>query len=216
MFILRIKKIIRQYQMKKKFRDTVFHEYALVNKSSKLAAYTVLFRNVQLIDVCIGGYTYIQENSKVYNATIGSFCSIASNVTIGLASHPTNRVSTHPVFYDNTQPLPSFFTDKNKYENNLPRTNIGADVWIGQGAMIKAGVDIGVGVVIGAGAVVTKNVEPYSIVAGVPAKVIRMRFEKRICEKLFTSQWWMLGDSKLEKLSPYFNNPEEMLKMLGE
>ncbi len=112
--------------------------------------------------------------------------------------------------------MPFFFTDKKYYTDTIPRTIIEADVWIGQGAMIKAGITIGVGAVVGAGAVVTKNIEPYSVVVGVPAKHIKYRFEKELREKLIASQWWMLDEVKLLKLSPDFKNPEIMLEKLNE
>ena len=88
-----------------------------------------------------------------------------------------------------------------------PITNIGNDVWIGCGAIILSGVTIGDGAIIGAGAVVTKDVEPYTIVAGVPAKVLKTRFEKEISDKLIKLKWWELEDEKLKKAIKLFQKP---------
>jgi len=214
MFLNKIKSVIRRYQMKSIFSETTFYRNAIADNLCILGNHTVLFQNTTIVNSSIGRYTYVQAHSHIYNVDIGPFCSIASGVTIGLAMHPTDMLSTSPVFYDNTQPLPHFFTNKKLFSKNLPRTSISADVWIGQEVMIKAGVTIGVGAVIGAGAVVTNDVEPYSIVGGVPAKFIRKRFDEDICDELFKSKWWALDDAKLQKLAPYFLNIEKLLKEL--
>jgi acetyltransferase-like isoleucine patch superfamily enzyme len=211
-----LKNIIRYINIKKQFIDSVVYFGANIDKKSTLGKHSVLFSNVVLQNSTLGDYSYMQSHSVAIDSDIGKFCSIASNITIGLVNHPTHLLSTSPVFYDNTQPLPFFFTDKKYYTDTIPRTIIEADVWIGQGAMIKAGITIGVGAVVGAGAVVTKNIEPYSVVVGVPAKHIKYRFEKELREKLIASQWWMLDEVKLLKLSPDFKNPEIMLEKLNE
>jgi serine acetyltransferase len=98
----------------------------------------------------------------------------------------------------------------------MPRTVIGADVWIGQGVFIKAGVRIGVGAVIGAGAVVTKDVPPYMIAAGNPCRPIRLRFNEEICQKLLESRWWEFDEEKLHELARYFQEPEAFCAHLNE
>lgn len=214
MFLNRVKSIIRRYQMKRMFADTTFYTNALADKTCILEKHTVLFPNTIILNSSLGRYTYVQADSNIYNVSIGPFCSIANGVTIGLAIHPTHMLSTSPVFYDNSQPLPHFFTDKKLFSENLPRTIICADVWIGQGVMIKSGIRIGVGAVIGAGAVVTNNVEPYSIVGGVPAREIKKRFNENICEQLLKSKWWELDEKNLQEITPYFSNVTEMLDIL--
>ena len=119
-----------------------------------------------------------------------------------------------PVFYDNTQPLPEFFVDAPLYTATMPRTTIGADVWIGQGVLVKAGVTIGVGAVIGAGAVVTKDVQPYTIVAGNPCREIRSRFSPALCQRLLESRWWEQDDRTLKSLAAHFVNPETFCDQL--
>jgi acetyltransferase-like isoleucine patch superfamily enzyme len=194
----------------------VIHPGALVDSGSTLGRNVVLFRDVSLSNSRLGEYTYVQLGSVINNAEIGPYCSIAGSVTIGLAMHPTFMVSTNPVFYDNTQPLPRFFSKGKLFADNMPRTVIGADVWIGQGVFIKAGVSIGVGAVIGAGAVVTKDVPPYMIAAGNPCRPIRLRFNEEICQKLLESRWWEFDEEKLQELAGYFQEPDAFCAHLIE
>ena len=127
----------------------------------------------------------------VHNSTIGSFCSIAPEVLIGLGRHPSKTfVSTYPAFFsiDNSGCRVSF-TQQQVFQELLP-VYIGHDVWIGARVIINDGVKIGDGAIVGAGSVVTKDVEPYSIVGGVPAKHIRYRFTGQQIELLLSIRWW--------------------------
>lgn len=200
--------------MRRKFPTSVIHAGALVDQASVLERHSVVFRDVMLLNSTLGAYSYVQAATAIYNAEIGPFCSIAGEVTIGLATHPTHMVSTSPVFYDNEQPLPHFFNAGRQFTNNLPRTIIGADVWIGQGVLIKAGIQIGVGAVIGAGSIVTKDIPPYTVAVGNPCRAIRQRFSQEISERLLMSRWWELDEKKLERLAPSFNEPQRMLDEL--
>lgn len=159
----------------------------------------------------IGRCTYCGDNVNVpdKNTQIGSFCSIASNVNIGLFEHPLNYLSTSPFFY--TESLGW----KNGYQEIYTKpVKIGNDVWIGINVCIKDGIEIGDGAIIAAGAVVTKNVPPYAIVAGVPAKVVKYRFSKEIIENLLKLEWWSLDDETIKTLP--FKNPEECIKKIKE
>lgn len=155
-------------------------------------------------------YTYISDHCWIINTTIGSFCSIASNVMIGGGKHPLNFVSTSPVFYSKRNILKTCFAKVNFEE--YARTLIGNDVWIGSHAFIKGGVSIGHGAVIGAYCVVTKDIEPYSIVAGNPGKLIRKRFDDTTIEKLIKSQWWNYSKETLKEKAVQFENVEEFLR----
>lgn len=205
------KSILRRMLLRRKFPTSVIHVGSVLDQTSVLDRHSVIFRDVTLVSSTLGAYSYVQSATAIYNAEIGPFCSIAGNVTIGLAIHPTHMVSTSPVFYDNEQPLPHFFTKSRQFTDNLPRTTIGADVWIGQGAMIKAGVRIGVGAVVGAGAVVTKDIPPYAVAVGCPGHVIRQRFPQEISERLLASHWWELDEKELERLAPFFADPAQFL-----
>jgi len=151
--------------------------------------YNRLSGNAILDNTSLGRFSYI-SGGQISNTRIGAFCSIAPNVKIGgLGKHPMNWISTHPAFYSINAPTKLTFSDKNYYTEFLPVV-IGNDVWIGTNALILDGVTIGNGAVIGAGSIVTKDVLPYEIVAGVPSKHIRFRFSNEIIEKLELKPWW--------------------------
>lgn len=206
--------VLREYRLRKRFPSSVIYSGAVADQGSALGEYSVLFEDVKLVNTSLGAYSYVQSSSTIYNSEIGPFCSIASNVAIGLGAHPTSMVSISPVFYDNEQPLPRFFTKHRQFTETLPKTTIGPDVWIGQGVMVKAGVSIGVGAVIGAGAVVTKDVPPYMIAAGNPCRPIRSRFNDETCKKLIESQWWKFDEARLQELANYFQEPEEFCQKI--
>jgi acetyltransferase-like isoleucine patch superfamily enzyme len=126
------------------------------------------------------------------NTTVGKFCSIGRNCIIGLAKHPTRKfVTTYPAFFSkkNSGCLISF-SEKDLFESEPERIQIGNDVWIGHNCIIMGGITIGNGAIIGAGAVVTRDVEDYAIVGGVPAQIIGYRFTKEQIEFLKKVQWW--------------------------
>ena len=149
-----------------------------------------------IVNSSIGRYSYCGYNCMIVNTEIGAFSCLANDISIGLAEHPMDWASMSPVFQDSRHSGPT----KRFAKNSLPKTKttfIGNDVWIGRGATIKAGVTIGDGAVVGSGAVVTKDVIPYSIVVGVPAKEIRKRFSQDIIFELLSLRWWELSDEKL-------------------
>jgi virginiamycin A acetyltransferase len=130
-------------------------------------------------DVEIGAHSYMNGGWIRERVTIGRFCSIAYNVTIGMGNHATHLLSSHPFAtkanFDNKYDSP-FLAKSYDWSK---RTIIGHDVWIGQGVIVLLGVTVGNGAVLAAGAVVTKDVPPYAIVGGVPAKIIRYRFDEQ-------------------------------------
>jgi acetyltransferase-like isoleucine patch superfamily enzyme len=205
---------LRRRQWARQWPTSVLHEGCVVSRDCVLGEHTVLFAGVQLESCSLGAYSYLQAGAVALDATIGPFCSIGARVTIGLAAHPMTMVSTSPVFYDPSQPLPRFLIDAAVERAPAQRTTIGADVWFGQGAMCKAGVDVGTGAVIGAGAIVTRDVEPYAIVAGNPARVIRHRFDPATVGALLASRWWSLDTGTLRRCSPLFRDPHALLAAL--
>ncbi len=161
--------------------------------------------NVTLINSKIGDYTYIGPGSVICNVEIGKFCSIAPQVYIGLGSHPTNFISTHPVFYLRRPELNWMISDKD-YFNEFAKTKIGNDVWIGLRGAVKDGVVVLDGAMIAAGAVVVKDVPPYAICGGVPAKVIRSRFNQEDVNYLLEFNWWNKSEEWLQANYKKFHN----------
>lgn len=155
-------------------------------------------------------YSYVGRHSLVSNTTIGKFTSIAENCYIGGAKHPIEWVASSPCFCSGKNILRKNFAT-NPY-NPYEETKIGNDVWIGEGVKIKAGVTIGDGAVVGMGSIVTKDLEPYGIYAGNPAKLIRKRFDDVTIEELLKVQWWDWDDEKIERYGACINHVPKFLK----
>lgn len=206
---------IAQALLEKRFPAAIIYSGAFVDSDSSLGKHNVLFENVKVCDSSLGDHTYVQKNSNIINCQIGRFCSIAANVNVGLGQHPVDRVSTHPAFFSVTQPLAATFSKTDTYSPFAPIL-IGHDVWIGFGALVMDGVTIGNGAVIAAGAVVTRDVPPYAVVGGVPAKVLKHRFSEEICQQLEKLQWWNKPDDWLRQHCDFFLSPSILLKELDE
>lgn len=172
-------------------------------KNSKFGRNTKIYKDSEIIDSEIGDYTYI-NGSKVKRAFIGKFCSIGSDSTIGgYAKHPTEFISTHPVFYSTRMQNGFTFSERDLIEET-GIVNIGNDVWIGSNVIILDGISVGNGAIIAAGAVVTKDVPPYGIVGGVPARLIKYRFDSEMTDKISRLEWWNWPEEKLGSLVEYF------------
>lgn len=155
----------------------------------------------------IGNCTFIGMNSYVDKSTesIGNFCSIAMNAKISLKDHPLDWVSTHPFSYNKNY---GFISENFSIEGiSEKKTIIGHDVWIGANVTILAGVTVGNGAVLAANSLITKNVEPYSIVSGSPAKHARFRFDEETIAKLQEIAWWNWNDEKIKRNATFFRNP---------
>ena len=144
-------------------------------------------------------------------STIGNFCSIGNDVYLGTTSHPTDFLSTHPFQY-----LLGYGLSDVKRVEYLPfkPVHIGNDVWIGHRVIVMDGVTVGDGSVLASGAVVTKDVPPYAIVGGVPARLIKYRFEEEIRERLLKTKWWTLSDDLIRTLP--FNDINKCLMILEQ
>lgn len=162
---------------------------AWTDSKSEIDKTAQIYRFSKVVKSSIGRFSYIGINSWIINAEIGQFCSIATNVRIGLENHTLGNISTSPIFTERKNATKKSWIKKDVFKS-AEKTHIGNDVWIGHGVLVKSGVTIGDGAVVGAGAVVTKDVPPYTIVGGVPAKIIRTRFASDIIDKLLEIKWW--------------------------
>ncbi|MEZ8109564.1 CatB-related O-acetyltransferase [Vibrio splendidus] len=155
-------------------------------------------RNNYLYHSSIGVYSYTGRNTTILHTQVGSFCSISWNVSIGGANHDYSRIAQHSFLYDDTSKI-RHCSSGVEYDRFSDQLSIGSDVWIACGVVITRGVTIGDGAVVGANAVVTKDVPPYAIVAGNPAKVIKYRFSPEIIDILLTIKWWNWPIEKIKK-----------------
>ncbi len=176
---------------------------AFIDSASIIDPIAFIYQFSKVVNSKIGANSYLAPSCSVVNCEIGNYCSIGAQVKIGMGFHPVDKISTSPLFYSSTNPLKKNWSGKSVFSDQL-LTKIGHDVWIGYDAFIKDGVTIGNGAVIGARAVVTKDVAPYSIVMGVPAKEIRKRFDNETIDLLLKSEWWYKPESELKsKLSSF-------------
>ncbi len=176
--------------MTKLSETPLIHETAKV-KDCSIGRYTEIADRCRMSEVEFGDYSYIMEDGSVWCATIGKFANIASSVRINATNHPVWRPTLHHFAYRAADYWPGADMDEDFFAwRRDSRVVIGHDVWIGHGATILPGITIGNGAAVGAGAVVSKNVEPYMIVAGVAAKPIRERFPRDVAEGFERLAWW--------------------------
>jgi hypothetical protein len=179
--------------------EPTIHESCRIYKS-EVGAWTELMRGTTLVESTFGDYSYTAGDVSIIYTDVGKFCSIASHVRINPGNHAMWRVTQHHATYRRRQ----FGFDAQDDEGffnwrRAHRCIIGHDVWIGHAATVMPGVTVGTGAVIGAGAVVTKNVAPYQIVGGVPAKPIRQRFPDDVVARLLAIAWWDWDRATLEE-----------------
>ena len=163
---------------------------------------------VSLKSCKVGRGTYFGASSKFKNTIIGKYCSIGENVKLIYGEHPTNNfVSTHPSFYTSKPKAGLKFEHSSEFKEYKLTSNgyfceIGNDVWIGSNVIILGGTKIGNGAIIGAGSIITKDVPPYAIVAGIPARVLKYRFDEKQIKALENIKWW---DKDYNWLSKHIN-----------
>ena len=164
-----------------------------------------------LHDVRVGEYSYIAKNCAVINCTIGKFCSIGPNFCCGLGIHPTNGISTSPMFYSPSKVNGAALVTTPKVEESK-RSTIGNDVFIGANVTVLDGVTIGDGAVIGAGAVVSKNIPPYAIAVGCPIRIIKYRMTESQITAMQRIQWWNWDDERLQNVERMFEDIDEFIE----
>jgi len=158
----------------------------------------------------IGEGTYLAPNSTVSVAQIGKYCSIGPNFLCGWGIHPTNGISTSPMFYSTVQQNGRTLSATNKIEERK-KIIIGNDVFIGANVVVLDGVTIGDGAIIGAGAVVSKDIPPYAIAVGCPIQILRYRFSPDHIDRLLKIRWWEFDGEKLKDVEKFFFDVESFI-----
>ncbi len=201
----------------------IFAEWdTFIDEKSELEGRNAFLKGVQLHCSKLGYASYIAAKTALFNTYIGRYCSIGPNVRIVVGQHPTrNFVSTHPIFYSTQQIIKKTYVTDNLFEEHRVTKNgymveIGNDVWIGDGAVLMEGVTIADGTIVASGANVVKDTEPYSIVGGNPAKIIRYRFDEEQRKFLLNLQWWNKGETWIEKYADSFYDVEKLKLRLKE
>ncbi len=188
---------------------SIMKQGSYLNKGSVLEGRNYIGRNTVLTNTVIGYGSYVNRECDISNAKIGKYTSIGSRVTTELGSHPLDgkHVALHPAFYSATPSMGYSYAAGDSYREmkyldakSRVQVIIGNDVWIGNNVSILEGVTIGDGAAIAAGAVVTGDVEPYSVYAGIPARKIRDRFDGGKAERLMELKWWEKSESEISKL----------------
>jgi phosphonate metabolism protein (transferase hexapeptide repeat family) len=188
------------------------HDGARVIRS-RLGSWTEIGRNSLIVESTIGDYTYDDGDASIIWSEVGRYCSIANRVRINPGNHLRDRVTQHHLTYRRRQFGLDDSDDEGFFEwRRSHPCIIGHDVWIGHAAVVLPGVRVGIGAVIGAGAVVTHDVEPYQVVAGVPARPVRFRFRPDVIERILGTRWWEWSRRQLQERWRDLCSVEEFLR----
>lgn len=191
--------LLRLAQLRRNGSHLSFNHVLMMRSS--IGSNCLVDHHVHMLNTTVGDYSFIGPYCMLYHAVIGSYTSIAASVTVGAEPHFLDRVTTSAFPY-----VPYFGLHPDFNEEFRPCT-VGSDVWIGARSIIMAGLSIGNGAVVGAGAVVTRDVEDYSIVAGVPARPLRSRFDDELVTRLRRVRWWEWPADAIEENIDLFSRP---------
>ncbi|MGL6166990.1 MAG: ATP-binding cassette domain-containing protein [Fusobacteriaceae bacterium] len=190
-----------------------FHESSEIIET-KFGKWNEVDKNCVFLESEIGDFTYFGSGCDVAHAEIGKFCSVAKNVRINPANHPMERASQHHFTYRRIKFQMDDKDDEGIFQwRRDKKVKIGDDVWIGHNAIIMGGVRIGTGAVIASGSVITKDVEPYTIVGGVPGKFIKRRFDEKTSKLLLNIKWWNWSYEQIkERFDEFLSDINEFVK----
>lgn len=180
-------------------------------KESNIHQQTTICPPCRIKSISLGKGSYIASNSIISNTIIGNFCSIGPNFLCGWGIHPTNGVSTSPIFYAKREVIKGLHFSQNDKVIERKPISIGNDVFIGANVVVLDGISIGDGAIIGAGAVVSKDIPPYAIAVGTPIKIIKYRFSDDIIKNLLEIKWWEKNDDVLKNVEKNFMNIEKFI-----
>lgn len=181
--------------------------FTKIDNLSKVDRKAKVYRKTTIFNSKINKYSYIAKGSSIVYTEIGKFCSIGSGSSIGMGHHTLDKLSTSPIFTEKKNGTGHSWTNKSK-EYPYKKIIIQNDVWIGSRVIIIGGINIGNGAVIAAGSIVTKDVPPYAIVAGIPAKIIKYRFNEDIIQYLQKIEWWNYSEYCLKSQLQLFQNSD--------
>lgn len=213
----KIRHIIWQRNLVKK-NNCIIEKGAYVDDDCSLEGNNRFNVGAKLFNCKVGKGTYFNTNTEFQNVSIGRYCSVGSNVKVIAGRHPTeNFVSTHPAFFSTVKQAGFTYVNQNRfkeyiYVEDYYTVKIGNDVWIGTDSRIMGGVRINDGAIVAAGAVVTKDVPPYAIVGGVPARIIRYRFTDKQIKALLEMKWWNKDEAWIKSHVEDFNDIQRLIK----
>lgn len=167
------------------------HPDCEISMDSTLGAYVEIGRGSRIAHASLGDYSYCDRYADIANATIGKFSNIASYVRIGATDHPMHKASLHHFHYRSADYFDDASDDVDWFAHRRTRqTTIGHDTWLGHGAQVRPEVTIGHGAVVAGGAIVTRDVAPYAVVAGIPAVPLRSRYPVGVADRMMALAWW--------------------------
>ena len=189
---------------------------AFWSKDSSFTKHTILRRGCTLTSSHIGKYARVQINTQVAFTDFGNFSSVGRDSVLGPGNHPTNYLTPNSIFYKKgSWGFHDDWCEEIDYDEN-PRITVGSDVWIGRHVTVMNGVTIGNGAIIATGAIVTKDIPPFAIAGGIPAKVIKYRFSPEIIERLLEIKWWDLPDEEITRVKDLFHIPNPTMADLDK
>lgn len=210
---------VKMNRIKKNLKaNAILEKNVILSKDTVLEGNNRIAENTRVINSHLGVGTYIGQNSDLSCSKMGNYTCIGSRVIVIRGTHPMGLVSMHPAFYSVNKQAGFSYVNEQKVEEftfadleNKYAVIVGNDVWIGADVRIIEGVSIGDGAVVMAGSIVTEDVPPYAVVGGVPAKIVKYRFQEEIITELLEVKWWNKGDEWIKNNADYFDNVESFI-----